>query len=47
VPDAYELPLLEGAVALRIGLYAPDDGTRLSVIDSDGNSIGDYVEIVL
>ena len=47
VPDTYYLPLLEGAVSLRIGLYAPEDGTRLSVIDRDGNSIGDFVEIVL
>lgn len=47
VPDTYQLPLPEGAVALRIGLYAPEDGTRLSVIDRDGNSIGDFVEIVL
>jgi len=47
VLDTYELPLLQGAVALRIGLYAPEDGTRLSIISGAGSGTSDFVEITI
>ncbi|MEP7291566.1 MAG: hypothetical protein ABI835_07265, partial [Chloroflexota bacterium] len=47
VPDSYQLPQVEGVVALRIGLYDPDDGARLSVLAANGTIVGDYIEIRL
>ena len=43
VVDRYELPVLDGGTALHIGLYSPDDGTRLPIYDEQQKATGDYV----
>ncbi len=45
VVDSYELPLFETGTALRLGLYSPDDGTRLLIFDTQQKAIGDYIQI--
>ncbi len=46
VVDTYELPTLNAGYELQVGLYSPEDGTRLLVLDSQQNTAGDYVAIL-
>jgi len=47
VVDPYQLPALDGGAALQIGLYSPDDGIRLPILDNQQNSSGDDLVIPL
>ncbi len=46
ISDPYELSALSGGYALHIGLYSPEDGMRLPLLDDHGQVVGDYVEIL-
>lgn len=46
VVDRYELPAVEAGFALRVGLYSPADGSRLSVVGGENGTV-DYMEIPL
>jgi hypothetical protein len=45
VIDTYEIPALDAGHVLRVGLYSPDDGTRLPVLDSRHNVTNDFADI--
>ncbi len=47
VPDTVQLPLPAAAYALRIGMYDPETGMRLNLVDAEGSVIGDYIEVIL
>ena len=45
VVDNYELPIYDTGTALRLGLYSPDDGSRLPIFDAQQTTVGDYIQI--
>ncbi len=45
VDDSYELPGDADSYRLHVGLYSPEDGTRLPILDDQQRITGDYLEI--
>ncbi len=45
VDDSYELPDAGNSYLLHVGLYSPEDGSRLPILDHQRRITGDYVEI--
>ena len=45
VVDTYELPAVDTGYALQFGLYSPDNGARLPIIDAEQKVTGDSVQI--
>lgn len=46
VRDEYRLPLPAGSAAplrLELGLYGPDSGARLPILDASGTKVGDHL----
>ncbi len=45
VVDTYQLPVPNVGYSVQVGLYSPQDGTRLPVLDAAGHIHGDYTEV--
>lgn len=45
VTDTYAFPAVNAGYTFRVGLYSPDDGVRLPVLDVQHIKMGDFVEI--
>ena len=45
VVDTYELPDIKTGTLLRLGLYSPEDGARLPILDAQQKIIGDSIQI--
>jgi hypothetical protein len=46
VEDPYQFFSDSDSFVLHVGLYSPEDGTRLPILDDQRRILGDYVEIV-
>lgn len=47
VVDPYSFELGSDAAQIEVGLYSPETGTRLGVVDANGHAIGDHVILPL
>jgi hypothetical protein len=47
VVDTFAIPAPDSGYALRVGLYAPENGNRLPIVEQGQNSANDYVELLV